>query len=129
MKLPAAFITKYQQLLGAEAAAFFTALETGHPVKGFRLNPLKPQAVSMLEMFGPDKSPAPYAMNAYIGEVKGKSLLHQAGYVYSQEPSAMIVATIADAQPGEKVLDLCAAPGGKTTQLASQMRCDSLADS
>ena len=76
----------------------------------------------MLEMFGPDKSPAPYAMNAYIGEVKGKSLLHQAGYVYSQEPSAMIVATIADAQPGEKVLDLCAAPGGKTTQLASQMQ-------
>jgi NOL1/NOP2/sun family putative RNA methylase len=122
VKLPAAFITKYQQLLGVEAEAFFTALENGHPVKGFRLNPLKPQAEWMLEKFGPDKTPAPYATNAFIGEVKGKSLLHQAGYVYSQEPSAMIVATIADAQPGEKVLDLCAAPGGKTTQLASQMQ-------
>ena len=55
----------------SRSGGLFTALETGHPVKGFRLNPLKPQAVSMLEMFGPDKSPAPYAMNAYIGEVKG----------------------------------------------------------
>jgi NOL1/NOP2/sun family putative RNA methylase len=121
VKLPTAFIAKYQQLLGIESADFFTALET-QPVKGFRLNTMKPQATTMLAKFGPDKMPAPYASNAYIGEVKGKSLLHQAGYVYSQEPSAMIVATIADAQPGEKVLDLCAAPGGKTTQLASQMQ-------
>ena len=54
--------------------------------------------------------------------MNGKSFLHQAGYEYSQEPSAMIVGTAAAAKPGEKVLDLCAAPGGKSTQLAAQMR-------
>ncbi len=54
--------------------------------------------------------------------MNGKSFLHQAGYEYSQEPSAMIVGTVAAAKPGEKVLDLCAAPGGKSTQLAAQMR-------
>ncbi|WP_313539766.1 RsmB/NOP family class I SAM-dependent RNA methyltransferase [Enterococcus sp.] len=122
MELPISFIEKYQHLLGEEAAAFFAALTSGYPVKGFRLNIAKPQAEAMLAKYGPAHEKAPYAPNAYIGEVKGKSLLHQAGYVYSQEPSAMIVAAIADAHPGERVLDLCAAPGGKSTQLASQLQ-------
>lgn len=121
MELPTSFIEKYQHLLGEESAAFFAALVDGQPVKGFRLNIAKPDAEAMLEKYGPDRVNAPYAENAYIGAVKGKSLLHQAGYVYSQEPSAMIVAAIAQAQPGERVLDLCAAPGGKSTQLASQL--------
>ncbi|WP_288723595.1 RsmB/NOP family class I SAM-dependent RNA methyltransferase [uncultured Enterococcus sp.] len=122
MQLPTPFIEKYQRLLGEEAPAFFTALTDNQPVKGFRLNVAKPHAQAMLAKYGPAAVPAPYAEAAYIGEVKGRSLLHQAGYVYSQEPSAMIVATIAAAQPGERVLDLCAAPGGKTTQLASQLQ-------
>lgn len=121
MALPTPFIEKYRDLLGTEAEAFFDALSNGRPVKGFRLNTAKPNAEVMLAKYGPERSKAPYAKNAYIDEVKGKSLLHQAGYVYSQEPSAMIVAAIADAQPGERVLDLCAAPGGKSTQLASQL--------
>ncbi|MDQ0552725.1 NOL1/NOP2/sun family putative RNA methylase [Enterococcus lactis] len=66
--------------------------------------------------------PAPYSNEGFLGTVNGKSFLHQAGYEYSQEPSAMIVGTVAAAKPGEKVLDLCAAPGGKSTQLAAQMR-------
>ncbi len=113
MQLPTPFIEKYQRLLGEEASAFFTALTDNQPVKGFRLNIAKPHAQAMLAKYGPAAVPAPYAEAAYIGEVKGRSLLHQAGYVYSQEPSAMIVATIAAAQPGERVLDLCAAPGAK----------------
>ena len=75
----------------------------------------------MLAKYGPAAVPAPYAEAAYIGEVKGRSLLHQAGYVYSQEPSAMIVATIAAAQPGERVLDFVRHQG-QTTQLASQLQ-------
>ncbi len=66
--------------------------------------------------------PAPYNNEGFLGTVNGKSFLHQAGYEYSQEPSAMIVGTAAAAKPGEKVLDLCAAPGGKSTQLAAQMK-------
>ena len=46
---------------------------------------------------------------------------HAAGVFYLQEPSAMAPAALLDPRPGERVLDLCAAPGGKSTQLAGRM--------
>ena len=52
----------------------------------------------------------------------GKLPLHEAGAYYIQEPSAMIAAQLLDPKPGENILDLCAAPGGKSTQIAGQMR-------
>lgn len=123
MELPKPFIEKYSKLLGDEAPAFLAAIATGTPQKAFRVNSLKPAYRQMLTQFGPEELiPAPFGEESYLGTVGGHSLLHQAGYVYSQEPSAMIVAAIAQAQPGEKVLDLCAAPGGKSTQLAAQMQ-------
>lgn len=122
MQLPAAFVEKYQKLLGDEASAFIAAITEGQVQKGFRINPLKPAFKVMTDHYGPEKTPAPYAKWGYLGAVSGKSFLHQAGYLYSQEPSAMIVAQVADAQPGERVLDLCGAPGGKSTQLAGQMQ-------
>lgn len=122
MSLPAAFIEKYQQLLGAESEAFFAAIQDGEYQKGFRVNPLKPYYQAMLQKYGPKEyTSAPYAADSYLGTVSGKSVLHQAGYVYSQEPSAMLVAEALDARPGEKILDLCAAPGGKSTQIAGKM--------
>jgi len=51
----------------------------------------------------------------------GKSIYHEAGAYYLQEPSAMVVAALADVKPGEKVLDLCAAPGGKSTALGDAL--------
>ena len=51
----------------------------------------------------------------------GKNLYHEAGAYYLQEPSAMVVATLAGVKPGEKVLDLCAAPGGKSTALGDML--------
>ena len=122
MNLPQAFIDKYQHLLGEEAHAFLTALTQEEVQKGFRLNPLKPHAKEMLAKFDRRTLPqAPFAKDGYVGEISGKSILHQAGYVYSQEISAMIVASVADVQPGQRVLDLCAAPGGKSTQLAASL--------
>ncbi len=56
----------------------------------------------------------------------GKSPLHEAGLYYLQEPSAMSAAALSGARPGEKILDLCAAPGGKSTQLAGMMRGEGL---
>ena len=56
----------------------------------------------------------------------GKSSLHEAGLYYIQEPSAMAVGALAGVQPGERVLDLCAAPGGKSTHLAAQMAGEGL---
>ena len=59
----------------------------------------------------------------YSDDVRpGKHPYHEAGVYYIQEPSAMLVGVLADTKPGERVLDLCAAPGGKTTHLAGQMK-------
>ncbi len=51
---------------------------------------------------------------------------HAAGAYYLQEPSAMAPAELLDPQPGERVLDLCAAPGGKSTQLAGKLAGEGL---
>ncbi|MFC4760360.1 RsmF rRNA methyltransferase first C-terminal domain-containing protein [Fructobacillus durionis] len=118
MALPEAFIAKYQDLLGNGSGPFFEAL-AGPIDKGFRLNPLKanqePVDLSL-------DNPIAWSKNGYFGQVSGKSIDHTTGLVYSQEPSAQFVAEVVDAKPGERVLDLAAAPGGKSTQLAGQMQ-------
>jgi 16S rRNA (cytosine1407-C5)-methyltransferase len=55
-------------------------------------------------------------------EAMGKDLLHVMGHTYMQEAASMLPAALLDPQPGEKVLDMSAAPGSKTTQIASKMR-------
>ena len=52
----------------------------------------------------------------------GKSPLHEAGVYYIQEPSAMVAVPLLEIKPGERVLDLCAAPGGKSTQIAGYLQ-------
>lgn len=126
MQLPQDFIDKYKRLLKDEAKDFFDSLTCDYESKGFRLNTLKSKAYDCLNDYYPEREPAPYAKDAFIGGVSGKSPLHQAGYVYSQEPSAMIVGSVANVQPGDHVLDLCAAPGGKSTQLATQLKGEGL---
>jgi NOL1/NOP2/sun family putative RNA methylase len=56
----------------------------------------------------------------------GKDVCHRAGLFYSQEPSAMIAAELLDVQEGDVVLDLCAAPGGKSTQIAAKLNSEGL---
>ncbi|NDR76565.1 RsmF rRNA methyltransferase first C-terminal domain-containing protein [Fructilactobacillus sanfranciscensis] len=116
MELPEKFKSKYKRLLGEEYENFIKSFdeEADH---GFRINRLKPKANLQINT----KEPIEYVDNGFIGKIDGKSAEHQSGYIYSQEPSAMFVAQVADPKPGEKILDLCAAPGGKSTQLASLM--------
>ncbi len=67
----------------------------------------------------------PYSIaHGCIGELEspGRHPFHEAGVYYIQEPSAMVPAGYLEAKPGERVLDLCAAPGGKTTQIAAYMQ-------
>ena len=119
MQLPTAFIEKYQKLLGEEAPAFLASFDQAS-YSGFRINPLKPGLpVASLEQA---TAKAPHVKTGYYGKVNGNSLDHVTGWVYSQEPSAMTVGEVVAPQPGEKVLDLCAAPGGKSTHLAAQMQ-------
>lgn len=113
MELPAAFKTKYQQLLGDQADAFFASFD--QPANsGFRINPMRP-IPDDLDL----TDPVPYTKWGYYGKVSGHTLDHQSGAVYSQEPSAMFVGEVAHPSAGMRVLDLSAAPGGKTTHLSS----------
>lgn len=117
MNLPEDFKKKYTRLLGQEATDFFNSFETVHQ-KGYRLNPLKANPVPHDT---PNDGKVPYGQWGYFGSVDGHSKDHVTGVVYSQEPSAQFVGEVAAPKPGEKVLDLAAAPGGKSTHLAAFM--------
>lgn len=119
MQLPTAFVEKYHQLLGDEAPAFLASFDQPSHA-GFRVNPLKPGLPTATVNKSTGK--VPYVPTGYYGQVNGKSLDHVTGWVYSQEPSAMYVGEVVAPQPGERVLDLCAAPGGKSTHLISLMQ-------
>jgi NOL1/NOP2/sun family putative RNA methylase len=120
--LPEGFLSRMQKLLGADFGAFLAAYDRPRNV-GLRLNPLKtaePPALAAYRL-----TPVPWARDGFYYDPDtrpGLSPLHEAGLYYLQEPSAMAPAGLLDAQPGERVLDLCAAPGGKSTQLAAAMR-------
>ncbi|MGT2715303.1 RsmF rRNA methyltransferase first C-terminal domain-containing protein [Streptococcus respiraculi] len=113
MSLPRDFKEKYEQLLGAEAPAFFESFDAP-AISGFRVNPLKESQQSFDEKI----EQMPWS---YYGKVSGKSAAHVTGLVYSQEPAAQIVGQVAAPAPGMKVLDLAAAPGGKSTHLLSYL--------
>ena len=119
--LPADFEAKMKRLLGSEFDAFLASYD--RPLMpGLRQDPVKPAPADALAPFG--LAPIPWAQNGFYYDPAarpGLSPLHEAGAYYLQEPSAMAPAGLLDARPGERVLDLCAAPGGKSTQLAAAM--------
>lgn len=121
-KIPTEFINKYTELLGEkEATNFFKAIETEDNTKGFRLNSLKDNFEDV--SYSLNKK-VPFTENGYYGAVSGNDSEWLAGKVYSQDPSAMYPAQVAQIKPGEKVLDLCAAPGGKSTALVEKLKGD-----
>lgn len=113
MKFPSDFIEKYKDLLGAEAEEFFTSFDQ-EAVSAYRINPLKKQQKDY-----PD--PIPGTPWGHYGKISGKSSDHATGLVYSQEPAAQMVAQVAAPSKGSRVLDLAAAPGGKSTYLLSYL--------
>lgn len=117
MTLPTGFAEKYTQLLGSDAPAFLNSFNQPFE-KGYRLDPLHPSGRSLVAA---DAVAVPWANDGFFGTVHGADPAFWTGAVYSQEPSAMAVGPQLHAQPGERVLDVAAAPGGKTTDIIGQM--------
>lgn len=125
MQLPIEFVKRMTCLLGEEYDAFAQALET-EAVRGLRINPLKGDVGQLkAALLGEvdELGEIPFAENAYTfsAEHIGASPLHHAGAIYIQEPAAMAPAASVEVQPHWWVADLCASPGGKSTQLASRL--------
>ena len=112
-----------KQLSRNEWEDFFACYDLP-PKKGVRLNVLKGDRYALKEKLPFLNEPIDWEENGfYTSEEKlGASIWHFAGLFYSQEPSAMSAAPLLEVKPGERVLDLCSAPGGKGTQLASAMQ-------
>lgn len=125
--LPEQFCERMKKMLGEEYNAFVTSLEQ-EKYQALRINPLKRNRNTNekeKKMTGFHLTPVSWEKNGwyYPAEDKpGKHPYHEAGVYYIQEPSAMAVVPLLQVQPGEKVLDLCAAPGGKSTQIAGYLQ-------
>ena len=117
--LPERFLQRMQDQLGEEYEDFLQSLERPRAV-ALRFNPLKGDAPA-LPFAGAGVPWEPQGVY-YDPEARpGLHIYHEAGVYYLQEASAMAPVQLLDPQPGETVCDLCAAPGGKTTQIAGRM--------
>ena len=117
--LPEAFLARIQTQLGDEYPDFLTSLERPRAV-ALRFNPLKGKAPELPFV----QAPVPWEPEGYYYDPEarpGLHVYHEAGVYYLQEASAMSPVALLDPRPGERVCDLCAAPGGKTTQIAGRM--------
>ena len=117
--LPEAFLERMKHQLGEEYEDFLGSLERPRAV-ALRFNPLKGQAPA-LPFVG---DPVPWEPEGFYYDPDsrpGLHIYHEAGVYYLQEASAMAPVALLDPQPGEKICDLCSAPGGKTTQIAGRM--------
>ncbi len=123
-RLPKAFVEKMKKQLPENEWEAFFACYGKKPFKGVRLNPLKGGRYELKQLLPFLKQPISWEENGYYTDEEklGASPFHFAGVFYSQEPSAMSVAPLLEVKAGEKVLDLCSAPGGKGTQLACAMQ-------
>ena len=125
MYLPLEYVEKMKALLGeTEFAAYLDSFVEGR-FYGLRANTLKitPEALQEKGIFG--LKPIPWCASGfyYDGEERpAKHPYYHAGLYYLQEPSAMSPAAILPIEEGDFVLDLCAAPGGKTTQLGARLQ-------
>lgn len=135
LNLPAPFLARMKSQLPEEFPDFLASYRLPR-TNGLRLNTLKLDRVRFLSDFLvlPGASsfslrPVPWAREGYYYDYRvqaGQHPWHSAGLYYLQEPSAMAVVAYLDPRPGEKILDLAAAPGGKSTQIAARLQGEGL---
>lgn len=122
--LPIEFENRMKDMLGEEYAAFLSSYDEKKR-QSLRINTLKAEKESLVLDKKFSLEPVDWCETGYYygNEAQpGKHPYHEAGVYYIQEASAMAPGAYLEAQPGEKILDLCAAPGGKSTQAACQLK-------
>ena len=126
--LPEKFCERMKKMLGDEYTDFISALER-EAVRGARANLTKTDAKRVGELLGDYLTPTDYCENGFIlsDDVKiGHTAEHHAGMIYVQDPGAMATVAAIDIRGDELVLDTCAAPGGKSSQIAERLTTGSL---
>lgn len=121
--LPKDFVDSMKELLGDEFNEFEKSYDKER-FAGLRYNPLKTDFDSFKNAMPFELRPVPWAYEGFyydLNDRPGKHPFHEAGAYYIQEPSAMSAVSVLDPKPGDYVLDLCSAPGGKSTQIAGRL--------
>ncbi len=121
-QLPKIYENRMNLLLGDEFCGYINELQKP-PVKAFRVNTdkISVEDFEKINIFGQEK--IPYVGNGYYLDFEkvGNHPYHHAGLIYVQEPAAMAPAECVNIEPDWCVLDMCAAPGGKSTQLKNKL--------
>lgn len=119
------FYNKIKNLLGEETDEFFKSLEL-ELNKGIRYNSLKIEKDKFLDLMPFAMEQVPWCNEGFYFSTQedrpGKHPYYYAGLYYLQEPSAMLPVEALDVKPGDRVLDISAAPGGKSTQIAAKLQ-------
>lgn len=130
MKLPEDFVTSMTSYFDDHPElpreGFFESFDLAS-YRGIRMNRLKvcpEDDGKILHALGNSIENVPWCKSGYYADEKisGNDPYFHAGVFYLQEPSAMLPAEVLSAKPGERILDLCAAPGGKATRIAESMK-------
>ena len=123
--IPSEFLARMRSLPNLDFEAFCAALEQP-AVRAFRVNTLKTSADALLPLLPFAATALPFASNAYYApeDKVGALAAHHAGMLYMQDPGAISTVAAAAPKSGCTVLDMCAAPGGKSTQLAAAIAPD-----
>ena len=124
MDLPQEFLQRMKIMLGEEYDEFLRTYEEPRRF-GLRVNTLKISVEDFTNLAPFHLRKIPWIDNGFYYEREDDPARHpfyHAGLYYLQEPSAMTPANILPVEPGEHVLDMCAAPGGKATALAAKLQ-------
>lgn len=124
IELPECYIEKMKKLLGEEFPAYMESFERPS-VSGLRVNTGKVAANELSRRLPYELEPVPWIENGFYYQQEerlSRDVYYYAGLYYLQEPSAMTPASLLPVEPGDMVLDVCGAPGGKSTELGVKLK-------